>query len=276
MCLAVLAIDVHPDWPLIVIANRDEFHLRPTAIMQPWVQTPTLLAGQDLLARGTWLGVTTTGKFALLTNVRDPANHRHEAPTRGALVERYLNTAVTASGYLDELASEASSYNGFNLIVGEAGTPLWHASNAQKPFYAKIAPGIHGISNALLDTPWIKTVRSTQAVHRQLKTTPQALTPDIDALVTIMLDTTPVPDDQLPSTGIGLARERLLASPFIISDDYGTRCTTLLLRHRHGQQWVQEDTYDPHGQRTGRVRYVSEPRGDWRRTEAGPGSLNTD
>jgi uncharacterized protein with NRDE domain len=292
MCLAVLAIDAHPDWPLIVAANRDEFHARPTQAMRPWLDTPTMLAGKDLLAGGTWLGITTEGKFALLTNVRDPAHHRHQAPTRGALVQRYLaGDPLAKSGanrraqlYLDRLSREASAYNGFNLILGEPDGRFWHASNAQTPFYQLISGGVHGISNALLDTPWPKTVRTVQAIQQQVHAAACARIPGdhasldvfIDGLLRTMHDTTSVSDEQLPSTGVSLARERLLASPFIVSDDYGTRCTTLLLRHRAGGQWVQEDTHDMHGQRIGRVRYCSKPDGLWQLTRVGPGSLNTD
>lgn len=276
MCLAVIAIDSHPDWPLIVAANRDEFHARPAQPMQPWHDTPEMLAGKDLLAGGTWLGVTTGGKFALLTNVRDPTHHRHHAPTRGVLVERYLRRATTATQYLDRLTPDAAHYNGFNLILGEPDGRLWHASNTQTSFYSPIEPGIHGISNAQLDTPWPKTLRTTEAMKQLLGPMPAEFTPDVQALLNVMLDTSKVPDERLPSTGISLERERLLASPFIVSDDYGTRCTTLLFRHRTGWQWVQEDTHNIQGQRMGRVRYWSRPEGPWQPTAADPGSLNTD
>ena len=276
MCLAIIAMNVHPDWPLIVAANRDEFHARPTQAMQPWPESTTVLAGRDLLAGGTWLGLTAQGKFALLTNVRDPAHHRHQAPSRGALVQRYLQDSTAATTYLDALAPDAHAYNGFNLIVAEPNGQLWHACNGQTPFYRTIAPGVHGISNASLDTPWPKTVRTTQALEQYLLETSPARTPEVDRLLGIMLDEQPAPDELLPSTGISLARERLLGRPFIVSEDYGTRCITLVLRHRSGYQWVQEDTFNPQGRRTGRVRYSSLPTSHWRATDAGPGNLNTD
>ena len=273
MCLAVLALGAHPDWPLIVAANRDEFHSRPTQAIAPWNNATPLLAGKDLLAGGTWLGLTTTGKFGLLTNVRDPARHQSHAPTRGALVQTYLTDQASASAYLSHLASEASNYNGFNLILAEPNGDMWHASNQQNPFCAQISPGVHGISNAFLDTPWPKTQRTTKALRQYLLATTVI---DDQALLSIMLDTTPVADDLLPTTGVSLARERMLAKPFILSSDYGTRCTTLVARHRLGWQWVQEDSYDPQGRRVGRLRYWCQLGEPWRATDKGLGNLNTD
>ena len=273
MCLAVLALDAHPDWPLIVAANRDEYHSRPTQAMAPWNDVTPLLAGKDLLAGGTWLGVTTNGRFALLTNVRNPALHQSHAPTRGTLVQRFLTGQASASAYLSNLANEASRYNGFNLILAQADGEVWHASNQQTPFFEQVSHGVHGISNAFLDTPWPKTQRTTKALGDYLSSSTMV---DEHALLEIMLDTTPVADNLLPTTGINLARERVLATPFIRSDDYGTRCTTLLLRHRLGWQWVQEDSYDPQGRRMARLRYWCELGEPWRVTDKGLGNLNTD
>ncbi len=276
MCLAALAIDMHEDWPLIVIANRDEFHTRPTAHMQPWRDAPGVLAGRDLLAGGTWLGVDGQGRLALLTNVRDPKNTKSHAPSRGQLAERYLRGDLSAPDYLDSLVSQAPHYNGFNLIAIDADQSAWHASNYQEPFRVPIQAGIHGLSNALLDTPWPKTRRTVAALADSLSSASNAATFNPDLLCEIMLDTTPVEDSLLPSTGIALPRERLLATPFIVSPDYGTRCTTLVLRHQTGACWVQEDSYNPRGERVQRVRWRLQPGQQWQPTQHGPGNFNTD
>lgn len=273
MCLAVFAIDAHPDWPLIVVANRDEFHARPTEAMQPWSDAPTVLAGRDLQAGGTWLGIGASGRLALLTNVRDPQNNKAHAPSRGQLAEGFLRGEQSAHDYLANLASQADRFNGFNLVMVDASQCAWHASNHQEPFARPITAGVHGLSNALLNTPWPKTARTTRALAQLLAVT-TAFNPG--ALCEILHDTTQAPDHLLPQTGISIPRERLLSSPFIVSPDYGTRCTTLVLRHRSGAYWVQEDTYSPDGQRTQRVRWQLIPGQAWQSTQREPGNLMTD
>lgn len=272
MCLAALAIDAHHDWPLIIVANRDEFHARPTQMMQPWIDEPAILGGRDLQAGGTWLGIDHRGRLALLTNVRDPKNNKPHAPSRGQLAEKFLRGENQAQDYLRVLAQDAQRYNGFNLVVIENGLG-WHASNYQDPFFVPLEPGVHGLSNALMDTPWPKTQRTSSALANHLF----AKAPiDPVALSEIMLDTTAVSDDALPNTGISLARERLLSTPFIVSPDYGTRCTTIVLRHRTGAIWVQEDNYDRSGVCVERSRWLLVVNQGWQSTQIEPGSLNTD
>jgi len=260
MCLAVLASAVLPDWPLIVVANRDEFHDRPAAVMQPWTQHSTLLAGRDLQAGGTWLGVTTTGRFAFLTNYREPGQHKHHAPSRGKLVEGFLKDSVSAPAFLKQLESTAHRYNGFNLVVDDGDWLCW-ASNQTQPFMAPITPGVHGLSNALLDTPWPKTQKSVAAVTALLS---NSQTPDPAALMAVLWDQSPVPDEALPNTGLEISRERLLAKPFIVSPSYGTRCTTVLLRHRDGSQWVSEHSFNQAGQCTQRQAWRCDHGEPWR------------
>lgn len=267
MCLAVIASRVVPDWPLIVVANRDEFHQRPTHAMRPWSQTPTLLAGRDLQAGGTWLGVTTTGRFALLTNYRDPGQQKTDAPSRGELVAQFLQSGLTASDYLEQTVPRAHLYNGFNLVVDDAqiDQSIYCASNQSDTFATAITPGVYGLSNALLDTPWPKTQRTTNAVAALLSA---GDVPDAEAMMRVLLDQTPVPDNALPQTGLAVDRERLLATPFIVSPNYGTRCSTLLMRHRNGSLWVREDTYDCDGHRTSSVSWHCYFGHDWRRLVA--------
>ncbi|MCD8505140.1 MAG: NRDE family protein [Burkholderiaceae bacterium] len=273
MCLAVFALNTHPDWPVIIAANRDEYHARATLPMQPWPEAPTLLAGRDLQAGGTWLGISSSGRIALLTNVRNPAEFNRQAWTRGELVPGFLCSEDNAQHYLSKLQSRSDQYNGFNLVLIDDNLNAWHASNCQDPFSMPIEPGLHGISNALLDTQWPKTQRTKEALGDYLR---KAARPDPDRLVEIMLDTTPVDDSLLPETGVGLPKERLLSTPFIVSPDYGTRCTTLVLRNRRGMCWVQEDSYNRLGEQTQRLRWQLGQGRSWQLTHLPAGSLITD
>jgi uncharacterized protein with NRDE domain len=270
MCLAILAVDVLPDWPLIVVANRDEYHDRAAAPLQPWHQYPDLLAGQDLQAGGTWLGVTRGGRFSLLTNFRDPKQRRPQAPSRGQLVENFLKAELSADAYLRTVEPKADAYNGFNLIVADWKS-LHYSGNQAKPFKQSLSPGVYGLSNALLDTPWPKTHRTRQAVAALLA---EPFAPDAQRLAALMQDRTVVPDDLLPDTGMGLVRERLLATPFIVSPEYGTRCTTVVMRHRNGNQWVQETTHNAVGEMTGWVGWLNPQGGQWRCFDRWPGTAN--
>lgn len=264
MCLAIIASRVLSDWPLIVVANRDEFHQRPTAPMRPWSETASILAGRDLQAGGTWLGVTTSGRFALLTNYRDSKQLKKEAPSRGEWVAQFLKSSTAAAAYLEQASTVAQLYNGFNLVVddGQIDQSIYCASNQSETFVTDITPGVHGLSNALLNAPWPKTQKTTNEMAALLAS---GETPDAEKLIQVLLDQTPVPDNDLPQTGLTLERERLLATPFIVSPTYGTRCTTLLMRHRDGRQWVREDTYNSVGDRTSTVRWFCHLGHDWRR-----------
>jgi len=270
MCLAILAIDMLSDWPLIVLANRDEYHDRAASPMQPWYQHSNVLAGQDLQAGGTWLGITNSGRFSLLTNYRDAKQQRPQAPSRGRLVEDFLKADMSAAAYLRLIESNAKTYNGFNLIVADAEN-LYYSGNQAKPFKQSLAAGVYGLSNALLDTPWPKTQQTRQAVAALLA---QPFAPNADQLTALMQDRTVVPDDLLPDTGMGLVRERLLATPFIVSPDYGTRCTTVVMRHRNGNQWVQESTYNAAGDVTNWVGWLSDQGRQWRCLDRWPGMAN--
>jgi uncharacterized protein with NRDE domain len=161
MCLALIAFAAHPRYRLVVAANRDEFHARPTAAAAWWDEG--ILAGRDLKAGGTWLGVDRRGRFALITNVRDPARHDPGAPSRGALVPRLLASSALAVS-LPALVRDAAGYNGFNLIAGGGTSLYWGSNRAAAP--AALDPGIYGVSNHLLDTPWPKVERTKEAFRR--------------------------------------------------------------------------------------------------------------
>lgn len=228
MCLILLAYQQHPHYPLIIAANRDEFHFRPTAIAHFWEDTPWVLAGRDLQAGGTWLGVTQQGRIAAITNYREP----YKPPTslsRGTLVSEFLQGHATETDYLKQCAEKSNNYLGFNLIVGNAWQ-LYYFSNRGHAIQA-IAPGIHGLSNHLLDTPWPKVTRGKHALHALLSTPATVSAP---ALLALLNDRTPAPDAELPQTGVSPAWERLLSPLFIVNTTYGTRCSTVILVRRDG------------------------------------------
>src|SRR5690606_15814567 len=202
MCLAVLALNTHPDLPLLLVANRDEYHARPTAAAQPWKDMPDLYAGKDLTAGGTWLGVTRQGRYALLTNYRDPSSVIADAPSRGALVLDYLAGRKDPLGYAQTVLKQGERYNGFNLLVGDASGCALAANRSDEPARL-LAPRLYGLSNRLLDTPWPKVVRLRQAVEQTLK---QDSTPDVEKLLGLLADRTPAADEDLPKTGVSLER----------------------------------------------------------------------
>ncbi|RII28976.1 MAG: hypothetical protein CXR31_03655 [Geobacter sp.] len=238
MCLILFAHECHPNYRLILAANRDEFYDRPTAPAAFWEDEPSLLAGRDLKVGGTWFGITATGRLAAITNYRDPAVHRPNAPSRGLLVSDFLRNSLPAETFLAELEPIGPTYNGFNLICGTREN-LWHYSNRGGP-PVPIPPGIHGLSNRLLDTPWPKVSRGTSALAELL----QHDRIDPAELFAILADRSMAPDPLLPDTGVGLERERLLSPLHIASPDYGTRSATVLLVGRDG--WVEftEQTFN--------------------------------
>jgi uncharacterized protein with NRDE domain len=219
VCLILIAWQAHPDYPLVVAANRDEFYARRTASADFWPDHPQILAGRDLEGDGTWLGITRTGRFAALTNYRDPASHKPQAPSRGKLVADFLAGDATIETYLDAL--DATAYNGFNLLLGD-GRKLVAFSNISMQRH-ELAPGVYGLSNALLDTPWPKVGAGKTALSGAL-----AALPDESALFQLLRDATHHPDAALPATGVSLEWERLLSAAFIRSPEYGTRCSTVI------------------------------------------------
>lgn len=227
MCLILLAWQAHPGYPLVVAANRDEFFSRRTAAADFWEVAPDVLAGRDLEAGGTWLGVTRGGRFAALTNYRDPASNKSGAPSRGQLASRFLSGAQSPQKYLTELEAVAAAYNGFNLLFGNLES-LWCFSNCGEGEQA-LVPGVYGLSNHLIDTPWPKVARGKSALNAAL----QAL-PDEAPLFALLRDDSIAPDEVLPRTGVSLEWERLLSSAFVSSPGYGTRSATVLLRDAAG------------------------------------------
>lgn len=249
MCIAYLALNSHPDWPLLIAANRDEYHRRPCRAAAPWDTHPDIIAGIDLEAGGTWLGVTRQGRFALLTNYREIDGHIANAPSRGDLVSAYLKKSIAPTAYADHVNEHAGSYNGFNLIVGDLTTACYVSNRSPERRPQSLTSGRYVVSNHLLDTPWPKAERLRQAFE-QLEM--ESLARSLKYVFSTLKDTTPADDIHLPNTGISLEFERLLSSPFIISEDYGTRCSTVIVMHKSGRALLSEISYDNQGTETQR------------------------
>jgi uncharacterized protein with NRDE domain len=239
VCLVVLGLHAHPLYPLVVAANRDEYVSRPSEPVGYWQESNGLLAGRDLAAGGTWMGVTRSGRFAALTNVRDPRAFDPVAPTRGEIVVRFLAGTDDPVAHAKTLAAEASRRNGFNLLAAGNGRLAWFSNAGGEP--SEVRAGVHGVSNALLDTPWPKVQRSTAGLARILERHDRI---DPEELFALLADREPAPDVELPDTGVGLATERLLSSPFIAAPGYGTRGTTLLLVSGAGRATFIERRFD--------------------------------
>jgi len=245
MCLAVIALGAHPRYPLVVAANRDEFHDRPSAAAAWWEEG--WFAGRDLQAGGTWLGITRGGRVALLTNVRDPARHDPQAPSRGSLVTRVLADAGPAAEALAAAIADGGEHNGFNLVVGNSREAHWGSNRAGTP--RTLAPGLHGLSNASLDTPWPKVVRTKAAVAAWC----DAGGDDPAALFSVLADRALAPEETLPATGVTLEWERLLSAPFIVSERYGTRSSTVVTVDVDGRAQFIERAFDSAGEPSGEV-----------------------
>jgi uncharacterized protein with NRDE domain len=225
MCLIAIAYQFQAARPLVVAANRDEAYARPTEQAHFWEDHPDVLAGRDFEAGGTWLGVDRRGRFAAVTNFREIGACHENAPSRGKLVGDFLCGDMPAQGYLRDVSSRAPDYNGFNLLLLD-DSGLFYFSNrsaAADSAPRRLAPGVYGLSNHLLDTPWPKVV-----VAKQRFGVAVAAGEPLESMASILRDTEIAPDDTLPSTGVGAERERVLSPIFIASEIYGTRCSTLL------------------------------------------------
>ena len=238
MCLILFAYKYHPKYHLILLANRDEFYKRPSLPLDYWPDAPTILAGRDLKGNGTWLGITRTGRIAAVTNYRDPLNLHSEAPSRGLLIRNYLDANQSPHDYLKALSDKGDSYNGFNLLIGDQ-TQLYYYSNYH-PTLLKITPGIHGLSNHLLNTAWPKVTTGKKRLKRLLD---QSCKITIEDYFKLLTDRTVPYDQLLPNTGVGLTWEHILAPLFISSPDYGTRCSSIILMEPSGTIQFYERTY---------------------------------
>ncbi|MDD0973577.1 NRDE family protein [Pseudomonas fontis] len=244
MCLIVFAWQPGQARPLIVAANRDEFHARPSQALGPWDDAPGVYAGRDLEAGGTWLGVGPGGRFAALTNIRDPQQALGPR-SRGELVAGFLRGELGVDAYLEEVMSRRHQYSGFNLLVGDL-QQLGYL-NARAGTAQLLTPGVYGLSNAGLDTPWPKLVKARAGLQALLGD------PQPAHLLELLGDSTQALESELPETGVGLATERLLSSVFIASQSYGTRASTVLIVAADGRRRLVERSFGPFGGHLGEV-----------------------
>jgi uncharacterized protein with NRDE domain len=235
MCILFIAVEAHPDYPLIVCANRDEFHHRATEPAYRWATMPAIIAGQDKQAGGTWIGVNEQGQFAGLTNIRS-IEQQDGVRSRGELVVDALTKHHINSQWLIE---HADNYNPFNLVF-EQHQQLF-CFNSKTLTTTQLTPGFHAVSNGALDDVWPKMAKGQQQLQNYIN---QMQSPCIDQLLAIMRDTSQPRDQDLPQTGISLEWERRLSSIFIQHEAYGTRSTSIVLKHRSGNVQFTEVRYD--------------------------------
>lgn len=237
MCLIVVGWQIHPDFPLVVAANRDEFHARPTAAATFWPGTPDLFGGRDLEAGGTWLAATTGGRFAAVTNVREPGKTAGNR-SRGALTVEFLQSTQAPADFSATIA--ADDYAGFNLLLADRDSLYYYSNRDDTP--RPLPPGIYGLSNHRLETPWPKLTKARQRFAEALPALP-----DTRLFFELLADRAIETDESLPDTGVPLYWERLLSAVFVCSTDYGTRASTVLLRDRLGRVTLEERNFAPDG-----------------------------
>lgn len=253
MCLIAFAWQAHPDYALVLGANRDEWHDRTAAPAAWWNDHAEVLAGRDLKAGGTWLGITRGGRFAALTNYRDPSDRKAEAPSRGKLVTDFLTSAAGAREYLLALRSVAPSYQCFNLLVGD-GRSLHYFSSRIGEILA-VPRGVHALSNHTLNEPWPKVEKAKSALGAALGGEMPWKARQM-VICAMLSDATPAADASLPDTGVGLEWERVLSPALIVSERYGTRCSTIVGIATDGTVSFDEYTRNAAGDVTSRATFT--------------------
>lgn len=240
MCLIVFAIGSHPRYPFLLAANRDEFYARPTQPLHVWPDAPHIIAGRDLEAGGTWLGVARSGRFAAITNVREGVQRTATQRSRGELTQNFLLSKQSAAQYAQHAYDEGEHYAGFNLLLGD-GEAIYYCSNRGEAPRA-LKHGVYGLSNDSLDTPWPKVVGSKTVLRELIEHEPSPL-----ALLNILADVRKPLDSELPDTGVGLELERRFSSRFIASAEYGTRASTVLLIDYNHRIEISEQNFGSGG-----------------------------
>ncbi|MER2126086.1 NRDE family protein [Solibacillus sp.] len=238
MCLIAFAYQSHPTFPLIIIANRDEFYERPTAAAAFWEDAPMILAGRDLKMNGSWLGVSTSGRFAAITNYRDPSRPESGELSRGEIVQTFLSAKQGTSSFIDELREKRALYGGFNVLLYD-GVALHHYNNVVDEHHI-VPPGVHSVSNATLNTAWPKA----RFAKEVLQTAITAETVDTTDLISLLANEQIAPDETLPNTGVGIHLERALSAAFVNLPNYGTRCSTAITFQQNGTIQLLERTYE--------------------------------
>ena len=253
MCLIIFAWQSHREHRLLLGANRDEFHARESAPLGAWDDEPRVIAGRDLVAGGTWLGVSRKGRFAAVTNVRDPKAGDRQAPrSRGELTGDFLRGDVSPEAYLEMVATRSQEYLGFNLLVADSES-LWYLHGGPDIDSAPqmLAPGVYGLSNAALDVPWPKVRRGKAAMDSIVTNAAAGSPPDHEELLSCVQDTSLASEDELHANGLPPEMARPLSAQFIVTPTYGTRCSTSLMLSEAGDLEIQEQRFDPTGALTG-------------------------
>jgi len=251
VCLILFAWQAHPEYPLVLAANRDEFHQRPTAEADFWGDAPEILAGRDLQAGGTWLGVNRGGRFAAITNYREPSEPGVAAGrSRGHLVREFLAGRASPADHAATVLQESSNYEGFNLLVGNRDSLAYVSNRADQVIDVK--PGLHGLSNHLLDTDWPKV----EAGRDHLEELLQQVEVEPEPLFELLSDRSLTPGEIPENIEKHLAPERMMKHYFIVSDVYGTRSSTVLLLKKDGSIFFSERQYNAQGQATGTRRFL--------------------
>lgn len=246
MCLIAFAWNAHPRWRLLLAGNRDELHARPSAPLARWDDAP-VIAGRDLEAGGTWLGVSPGGRCGVVTNVRDPGAPQ-AGLSRGWLVTDWLRGEADAVAHARLLGARAADYRPFNLLTFDTQA-AFYLGNRGGPRQQAVTPGVHGLSNADFNTPWPKTRRLMARLQAWLDADDERFEPLFDALA----DEQPAPDVELPDTGIGRERERRLSAAFVRGTDYGTRASTVVAIDRTGHGRIVERRFGPAGRADGQT-----------------------
>lgn len=247
MCLIVFAFETHPNYKLILAANRDEFYERPTTVADWWEDLPSILGGRDLKAKGTWMGMSSDGRFAAVTNYRDLSNIREDAKSRGDLPVDFLKGSQSSIDYGEEIAKEGKRYNGFNLLTLDE--EMIHVSNYENKVN-RLGAGIYGLSNALLDTPWPKVERAKSFFRDKIE---GDFT--LKELLDVMDDSVVAQDEQLPATGLPIEMERAVSAMHIQTPNYGTCCSTVITIDYEGQVEFVERSFPVGDREDGMVSY---------------------
>lgn len=242
MCLILVALGAHERYPFVLAANRDEFHHRATAAAGHWSDAPSVFGGRDLEKGGSWLALSQRGALAAVTNYRDPTRKLAAPQSRGLLVSSFVRDTESAQDFVTAALARGNQYDGFSLLAADA-SGVWYGSNRGGDA-RRLGPGLHGLSNHLLDTPWPKVRRAKAALSAALQLDGPELT---EALFALLADDTRALDTELPSTGVSLDWERQLSPVFIRMDGYGTRASTIVLVDRHGEARFLERSFDAAG-----------------------------
>jgi uncharacterized protein with NRDE domain len=256
MCLLVLAWRCHPQHRLVVAANRDEFHARPSAPLAPWLDIAGVVGGRDLQAGGAWFAIGAAQRVGIVTNFREFGRQRRSAPSRGGLIPEYLSGSRPPEDFLQALEADAPGYSGFNLLLADRDS-LWYASNRADQFARELPPGIYGLSNEFLDTPWPKLVR-VRARFEALLQAPESVDPVTLAanLFAMLADRETAPPDTLPPGDLSPEWARKLSAPFVLDLSFGTRCSTVLTVSGQETLRITERRFDANGTRTGQSEHL--------------------